>query len=956
MKPRLLKCQFLYFLFSACLLFLIGCGGGGDGLEPAIPVSPQTPVDTANGTLRGAVTLAELLLAAPGIQLAPTLAGWNVELIGTTLSTGTNSDGGWFLDKVPPGVWDVLIHGMYDNKKAAHYKENVLIRAGKLTDLGSARLQPASTLTVIVEDARSATLLQGARVTVAGRSAITDATGTARLDTVPAMTLRVKVERDQYTIREITQTFDGVNWEMRVRMFRPGDSDGLPPVPVSLVLDPLLLTVDAKTLVALDDLTAVVRWADDRTAEVSDLLGWTILTSGGGSISGTTYVADTLAGTTVLEARYSDPGGSATAQLQVVVRRLPRMLTLSPATIEVETGTTVNLGGIVPTVTWTDGTTTSHPVVWSLYSGGGSLEILSWHAPMTETTAFLNAQYQASGVTLTAQLEAIVRRRPHTLTLTPATSEVALGGKIYFRDVIGSVEWSDQTITREDSQLVWAVSSGGGTIAGDSWIAPESSGLNELRVAFTGGGTTIVSLFSVSVKPDLLVPISLDLGTTQVALEPGETLHLRGLNAICRWSDGQDRIASTDIHWTVSSGLGLINGEYFFASQQTGETLLNARLAQNGYLVSVDLPVLIRIDRDPKVLYTDPKTVEVSVGRTLDLNNDVDARLLFSDGSLDRVNAETTWLLVDNNGTLDNNIWTAPMTAGPAELVARWSNSDVSLKATLEVVVFEPLRLVGSVTGLTGATTLASLDIGTINQFTILVDTVAVILGDGAAADLVNSTYGYLEGGPVIDVVSSGQQFGDGSLVINAYPTTWNSLSLNQANVQVKNMNKDQFGRYIVRRINQTMESVTDFARDHWVYARYNDGVDTISLTSRGRGSYYFIEVNSVNPAAGSPTGFVSTVERRGKDGSTINDLITLIADQVPGVKMYLDEQGQAVLERTSPVSGAGRVLAIQDFSGVPTSYPLTTDAGYSADTSLTTSTLSVGQGVFGAAAITVSP
>lgn len=254
---------------------------------------------------------------------------------------------------------------------------------------------------------------------------------------------------------------------------------------------------------------------------------------------------------------------------------------------------------------------------------------------------------------------------------------------------------------------------------------------------------------------------------------------------------------------------------------------------------------------------------------------------------------------------------------------------------TVKRIDATPSTVTGNVTGLTRFTSFAELDIGDTSNFAISIDgsSPQVIYG------LTPGQYATQTAPNSIPVLTPGNSYGAGNVVINGFATAWNAAA-------VAGMNQDAFGAFLAQQITTTFDTVAISAPEQAIYAHYDNVNKKLVLTHRMRGASFKIDVTSAsnpNQTGLDPNYPVSY----GTDGSTIGDLIDAVNNQLPGTVLEIDGDRLA-LKRA--VTGAQFNVAVADATGSGTG------AYATPTTPPTPSNWSIAQKVFGSDAPLTTP
>ena len=218
------------------------------------------------------------------------------------------------------------------------------------------------------------------------------------------------------------------------------------------------------------------------------------LVSGFGTLSGTTYTAPARAETAAFTANYTEAGITKTVQFRLKVIALAA-ISLSKTTDEAQILAPYDLASIIDvTAKLSNGQIKSvagndSNLKWTLSYGSGVLSGTVYTPPERIETAVLTATYTENGVAQSARLSlkssATLRGKVELvgLTLVQTTDSVRIGQTYDLSKLIAIAKFADKT-TAEVS-LSWIVSSGGGSITGTTYTAPNNVATVKLMGTYT---------------------------------------------------------------------------------------------------------------------------------------------------------------------------------------------------------------------------------------------------------------------------------------------------------------------------------------------------------------------------------------------------------------------------------------------------------------------------------------
>ncbi|EKD55834.1 MAG: hypothetical protein ACD_59C00025G0001, partial [uncultured bacterium] len=295
-------------------------------------------------------------------------------------------------------------------------------------------------------------------------------------------------------------------------------------------------TTDEVVSCATYDLSQIIvsdKLSNGTVNNITNITTWKLV-SGFGTLSGTTYTAPARAETAVLTANYTEAGITKTSQFRLKVIALVS-IKLSKATDEAQILAPYDLAsnisvtarlsnGQLKTISGNDSN-----LKWTLSYGSGIISGTIYTPPERIETAALTATYTENGLAQSAQLKlqstATLRKNVELvgLALNKNTDAVAVGQVYDLSKLISIAKFADKT-TAEVS-LSWIVSSGGGSISGTTYTAPNNVAAVKLMGTFEAGDGSVRSVYFVmkitSSDPNIIDSI------TEVVTSAGAILTLK---------------------------------------------------------------------------------------------------------------------------------------------------------------------------------------------------------------------------------------------------------------------------------------------------------------------------------------------------------------------------------------------------------------------------------------------
>jgi hypothetical protein len=410
------------------------------------------------------------------------------------------------------------------------------------------------------------------------------------------------------------------------------------------VVHPVSISISPET--ATIQVTETLQFSATVTGFTNTAVTWAI-TSGEGSISPTgLYTAPATGGHAIVEVTsVANPLESAFADITIIE---PIAVSISPPNAVVEVSQIVQFTAQVAG-------TTDTAVIWTLDSGGGSIDSNGFYtAPPTGGTSTIRATSVADP-TKSATAGIIIQEV--SIAVSPSDVNVGTSGTVQFTATVGGTT---------NTAVSWDIVSGGGTIsAAGLYTAPAVAGAAVVRATSQAdpsqsatANVTISDTVAVSVAPPT---VTLEVSQTQlfVATVTGS--------------------ANTDVTWDVISGGGSIDGAGLYTAPNTGgsATVRATSVADNTKFATATVTIQdVTVDvapSDASVLVNGTQQFAATVGGT--------------------TNTAVSWDIVSGGGTIDAaGLYTAPAVPGAA-VVRATSQADPSQSATAGVAISDTVAV-----------------------------------------------------------------------------------------------------------------------------------------------------------------------------------------------------------------------------------------------------------------------
>jgi hypothetical protein len=240
------------------------------------------------------------------------------------------------------------------------------------------------------------------------------------------------------------------------------------------------------------------------------------ITSGGGSISGATFTAPSVSGTTTVQVTDA-AAGTSTATVTTI-----NPLSINPNSVSLYTSMSYTF----------DATGGTSPYTYSIVSGTGTLSGATYTAPASPGSAVVQVKDSTSS---TSSATITVTSPPPPLSITPATVSLQTNGSITF------------TASGGVPPYAFVQTSGGGALSGATYTAPSSA------------GTAIVQVQD-SVLSTASAVISITAATGVLAISP-TTVQLGAGGTIIFSATG----GTSPYVYSMVSGTGTLSGATYTA-------------------------------------------------------------------------------------------------------------------------------------------------------------------------------------------------------------------------------------------------------------------------------------------------------------------------------------------------------------------------------------------------------
>jgi len=397
-------------------------------------------------------------------------------------------------------------------------------------------------------------------------------------------------------------------------------------------------------------MTAMARYADGTTADVTSQVVWSSGSTGVATVSATGLVTAMAAGTAVVTATAGNVSGTATI---TVVSIALQSIVVSPSTATIGTGRTQRF---TATGTYADGTSRDVTAIATWTSSANAVATVSAGGVATSASAGTTTIAAAIGNVRGTAALTVTSATLRAIAVTPANPTVSLGTAVSFVATGTYSDGSTQTLT---AQVVWASSTlTVATVSAAGVATPAGLGTTTISATLSGiTGTT-----TLTVSPPWVVAIT--IAPANASVPRGTVTNFR---ATVTMSDGTSSDATDRVTWsssnpsvaTVSNNRGskgvsvaLLAGTVTVSAAMggvTGSTTLTVQGPGNATLLSIRVT---------------PQNPRIGIGQTRAFT----ATGTYSNGSTQDVTQAATWSVGNSTVALVSN--TAP-TIGVATAIGR---------------------------------------------------------------------------------------------------------------------------------------------------------------------------------------------------------------------------------------------------------------------------------------------
>ena len=438
-------------------------------------------------------------------------------------------------------------------------------------------------------------------------------------------------------------------------------------------------------------------------------LKW-MLSSGAGIMADGIYTPSAKVETAVFNASYSENGVTKTAQFKLKVTGLSSLI-LNKTTDEVNSCETYDLASkVIVSNKLSNGSindiTSSPNLVWTLYSGSGTLNGKVYTAPAKAETAVFTASYTEAGIAKAAQFRLKVTGLS-SIVLDKTTDEIMLPATYDLASEVNAVaKFSDGESKSVD--LIWTLSLGSGNLSGSLYTPTAQAETAVFTGSYTENGITKTAQFKLKV----IGLSSLTLSKTTDEVVSCATYDLSQIVVTDKLSNGTVNNITNSAFWKLVSGFGMLSGTTYTAPARAETASFMATYTEAGITKTAQFRLKVIALASIKL---SKATDEAQILAPYDLASSIAVTAKLSNGQTKPVSGNDSnlkWTLSYGSGILSGTLYTPPERIETAVLTATYTENGVAQSAQLRLKSSATLRGKIELAGLTLEQTTDSIRIG----------------------------------------------------------------------------------------------------------------------------------------------------------------------------------------------------------------------------------------------------
>ncbi|MDD2717294.1 MAG: SUMF1/EgtB/PvdO family nonheme iron enzyme [Candidatus Wallbacteria bacterium] len=381
----------------------------------------------------------------------------------------------------------------------------------------------------------------------------------------------------------------------------------------NISINPSSASITAGGSYNLSNVNVTAHYSDNSTSTVNGVT-WS-LSSGVGSLIGTTYDSGSSAGNAILACSYNDGGVTKATDFSITVTKTLSSIRINPTSVSIFSNSFFLLSNINITADYADSSTaTISNGAWSLSSGVGSISGKTYYPGANTGSGVLTYSYTENGVTKTASITVTVNKILSSISLNTNEIHIIADGTFELSSISASAHYSDSSNVPVDS-VSCVMGSGLGQIEGNVYLAGPNAGSAVLIFSYTENGVTKTANLKIIINKRLL---SISIKPLSVELTSISFYNLSNVIVTARYSDSSTSTVNGPA-WRIISGVGSLSGTTYSAGSSVGNAVLTCSYNEGGVTKTADLSISIfndSIDTIDKAI-TDIQNAILNKGSTL---------------------------------------------------------------------------------------------------------------------------------------------------------------------------------------------------------------------------------------------------------------------------------------------------------------------------------------------------
>ncbi|MGM0608855.1 MAG: fibronectin type III domain-containing protein [Candidatus Muiribacteriota bacterium] len=230
--------------------------------------------------------------------------------------------------------------------------------------------------------------------------------------------------------------------------------------------------------------------------------------------------------------------------------------------------------------------------------------------------------------------------------------------------------------------VLWHIINGDGYIDDNIFYSPEEDGITHLRCTHKRAGETSFAFFEIEYLRSFADVKKLRFNIEETQLQVGETFNFEEVEVEIVFEDDIAFILD-NVEWEfLTPEKGNFKQNIFRAESPTGKAVFRTYYAHNEKTIHKDF--IIDLIPTETGISISPEYVLVNVGNQFDLS-EIKVYLEFDDGEVQEVNDNYSWEVIEGNGEVSGNLFTAPNSAGTTLVKCVYSGHTEEFEALLTI-------------------------------------------------------------------------------------------------------------------------------------------------------------------------------------------------------------------------------------------------------------------------------